>query len=53
MLTVNYRNTLHWLDTARACEYITVKEHKDLTDALAVIGRQLGVMINRHESFSY
>jgi len=47
------QETLHWLDTARACDYITTKEHKDLSDALAGIGRQLGAMINRHESFCY
>ncbi len=47
------QETLHWSDTARACEYITVKEHKDLTEELASMGRQLGTMINRHQSFCY
>jgi four helix bundle protein len=47
------QETLHWLDTALACEYITSREHKELIEAVTVTGRQLGSMINCHESFCY
>ncbi len=45
------QETLHWLDTARNCGYLTDPEYLALADALARIGRLLGSMILRHHSF--
>jgi four helix bundle protein len=47
------QETFHWLDTARACDYFTFEAHKSLTEELVVVGRQLGSMINCHESFCF
>ncbi|MCI0745606.1 MAG: four helix bundle protein [Verrucomicrobia subdivision 3 bacterium] len=47
------QETLHWLDTALACKYVPVSEHRRLLDRLSEIGRLLGGMINRHESFCF
>ena len=47
------QETFHWLDTARACDYFTLDAHKGLTGELVVVGRQLGRMINCHESFCF
>jgi len=47
------QETIHWLDTALACKHITPVEHGKLMDNLAQIGRLLGSMINRHESFCF
>lgn len=47
------QETLHWLDTALACAYLTAVEHGKLLNELTQIGRLLGSMINRHESFCY
>ena len=47
------QETLHWLETAFACEYVTEFEHQKLLGNLAEVGRSLGCMINRHESFCF
>ena len=47
------QETIHWVDTALACEYLTVTGHQDLLARLAETGRLLGGMINRHESFCF
>lgn len=47
------QETLHWLKTAQACEYISTVEHERVLAQLQQIGRLLGSMINRHESFCY
>jgi four helix bundle protein len=47
------QETLHWLKTAQACEYILGAEHERLLQQTQKIGRLLGGMINRHESFCY
>jgi four helix bundle protein len=39
------------LDFARDCEYITETEHRELTAEVAEIGKMLGSMINKPESF--
>jgi four helix bundle protein len=47
------QETLHWLETARACEYVTEPEFTILATQAAAVGRQLGAMINRHETFCF
>ena len=47
------QETMHWLDTAFACEYVTEPEHQSLLGSLGEVGRLLGSMINRHESFCF
>jgi four helix bundle protein len=47
------QETLHWIKTAKACEYISAADHEQLLAQLQQIGRLLGSMINRHESFCY
>src|ERR1017187_9765423 len=47
------QETLHWIKTAKACEYISTVEHERVLAQLQQIGRLLGSMINRHESFCY
>jgi four helix bundle protein len=47
------QETLHWVKTAKACEYISAADHEQLLAQLQRIGRLLGSMINRHESFYY
>ena len=37
--------TQHWLDTSLACNYITIKEHKELYKSCKEIGRMLGKML--------
>lgn len=43
--------TQHWLDTAIACEYISFEKHKELMDECLIVGRMLGNMISKPESF--
>jgi four helix bundle protein len=45
------QETLHWLDSAVACGYVADTEHKALACMAETVGKQLGSMINRHESF--
>jgi four helix bundle protein len=47
------QETLHWLQSARDCNYIDEPQSKELSMLAAKIGRQLGSMINRHKSFCY
>lgn len=47
------QETLHWLSSAEACDYLGTEQSKDLQDRAAIVGRQLGSMINRHESFCF
>ena len=47
------QETIHWLNTALACNHLTAMEHGKLMDQLTQAGRLLGSMINRHESFCY
>lgn len=46
------QETLHWLDTAYACEYLIESEHSDAVARLQAIGRMLGGMISEHNSFT-
>jgi len=43
--------TQHWLDTAIACKYISPEKHHTLLEKCTKIGRMLGSMINKPESF--
>ncbi len=43
--------TQHWLDTARACDYFTDSRHKEVMNECLSIGRMLGTMIKKPESF--
>src|SRR5690606_16311810 len=45
------QETGHWLDTALACEYIDQELHAQLSRELETLGRKLGGMIAKHESF--
>ena len=47
------QETLHWLATAKACGYIDLASSGKLQIQAATIGRQLGSMINKHESFCF
>ena len=47
------QETLHWLASARACGYLPDADHQAMGDILAQVGRLLGSMINRHESFCF
>ena len=47
------QETSHWLSSAEACDYLSVKQSEDLQNRAAFVGRQLGSMINRHESFCF
>jgi len=43
--------TQHWLDTAQKCRYISDGCHDRLMSACRDIGRMLGAMINKPETF--
>ena len=45
------QETLHRLDTARACDYLTVESHADLVARSESLARQLGSMIGHYQSF--
>jgi four helix bundle protein len=47
------QETLHWLDTAKACDYINVSQAEDLAMLAESTGKQLGSMINQYESFCF
>jgi four helix bundle protein len=47
------QETLHWLASAEACEYLTSQQSAELQEQAATVGRQLGSMINRYESFCF
>ncbi len=47
------QETLHWLASAEACGYLNTQESADLQNRASIIGRQLGSMMNRHESFCF
>lgn len=47
------QETLHWLDTAEACDYLIIDELTSLREKAESVGRQLGTMINKHESFCF
>ena len=47
------QETLHWLASAEACGYLVGDQSGQLQERAAIVGRQLGSMINRYESFCF
>ena len=47
------QETLHWLDTAQACGYLAADTAAELQDSARNVGRQLGTMMKKHESFCF
>jgi four helix bundle protein len=47
------QETLHWLASAEACRYIDSAASSKLQSQAETIGKQLGRMINKHESFCF
>jgi hypothetical protein len=47
------QETLHWLNTASACGYLSAADYDRLGEMSASIGRRLGSMISQHESFCH
>jgi four helix bundle protein len=47
------QETLHWLDSAKACGYLTPAHAEELQQLASKVGRQLGSMINRRETFCF
>ena len=47
------QETLHWLLSAEACDYLSPDKSIDLQQQAASVGRQLGSMINCHEPFCF
>jgi four helix bundle protein len=47
------QETLHWLESAKACEYLTSTQADELDQLGSQVGRQLGTMINKHETFCF
>ena len=47
------QETLHWLRTALACGYVSEDEASQLAKSANLVGKQLGTMINHHESFCF
>lgn len=45
------QETEHWLTAARACEYIAKDQYEALLNRLLLLGRKLGSVIQKHESF--
>lgn len=47
------QETLHWLASAEACGYLGAEQSLQLQDQASIVGKQLGSMINRYESFCF
>lgn len=47
------QETLHWLDTAQACEYLDPDAATAFIARAEQIGRQLGSMMNNHKAFCF
>ena len=47
------QETLHWLASAEACGYIHSAVSSKLQSQAETVGKQLGSMINKHESFCF
>ena len=45
------RETQHWVDTARACGYLSAQSATELVDRLSEIGRMLGGMMDKSHLF--
>ncbi len=47
------QETLHWLSATEACGYLNATQSAELRGQAMAVGRQLGSMINRYESFCF
>jgi len=47
------QETLHWIATARACGCLSGEDSSQLGNLASTTGRQLGAMMNRHETFCH
>jgi four helix bundle protein len=47
------QETLHWLDSARACDYLDPQTAEAFITRAEKIGRQLGSMMNNHKAFCF
>ena len=47
------QETLHWLRTATDCGYIEKDLALELSELTATIGKQLGAVMKKHESFCF
>ena len=47
------QETLHWLASAEACDYIHPEQLYHLQEKAEIIGKQLGTIINRYKSFCF
>ncbi|MBN8458969.1 MAG: four helix bundle protein [Verrucomicrobia bacterium] len=47
------QETLHWLASAEACDYLGAEQLSHLQDQASIIGKQLGSMINCYETFCF
>jgi four helix bundle protein len=45
------QETIHWLETASSCGYMTEEHRQKLIEQIASVGKQLGNMIIKYESF--
>jgi four helix bundle protein len=45
------QESIHWIDTAKACGYLDEDVHACLMERSARVGRLLGAMMAKHESF--
>jgi four helix bundle protein len=45
------QETRHWLDTASACGYTVDAEHRDFIARAEAIGKMLGSMLQKYDSF--
>ena len=45
------QETLHWLDTALACGYINLEAHAGFVREAETVGRLLGGIMAKHETF--
>jgi four helix bundle protein len=45
------QETTHWLDTAKACGYLTEEAHANFVESYRCVGRMLGSVIKQHEAF--
>ena len=47
------QEALHWLRTALACGYIAEDAASELAQSAETVGKQLGAMMNNHETFCF
>jgi four helix bundle protein len=47
------QETIHWLLSAADCGYLPSDRSDELIESAEHIGKQLGVMMNRHKSFCF